>query len=100
MKWQLLATVIEDPGFTNRVSHVHLSMDREQPRLRCVCGQNLPIAYVSGDIEPPPFEMTCRHVRGLYDRDLLHDAKINFTAFGLEEFSWRWAVRKLALSAP
>ena len=30
MKWQLLATVIEDPGFTSRVSHVHLSVERDR----------------------------------------------------------------------
>jgi hypothetical protein len=97
MKWQLIATIIEDPGFTNRVSHVHLSIERD--RLRCTCRGEKPIAYVSGNIEPPAFETACRHVRGLYDHSLLLPCTITFTQEGRAEFEWRYAVTKLSSSA-
>jgi hypothetical protein len=98
MKWQLLATVIEDPGFANRTSHVRLSVDQE-PRLACSCGKMLPVVYASAEMEPPASGTACRHVRGLYDRGLLDAATVNFTALGREEFEWRYAVAKLASSA-
>ena len=97
MKWQLLATVIEDPGFTARVSHVHLSVERD--RLRCTCRQTPPAVYVSSNIEPPDFKLACHHVRMLYDRTLAFNATINFTVTGREEFDWRRTVKKLVESA-
>jgi hypothetical protein len=102
MKWLLLATVIEDPGYTNRVSHVHMSVERD--RLRCTCRWGPmaggPIAYVSSNIEMPSRDEACNHVRGLFEPGFVGVATVNFTQAGREEFEWRYAVRKLALSAP
>jgi hypothetical protein len=100
MKWQLVATIIEDPGYTNKVSHVHVSIERD--RLRCTCKLALVMIYIPGEVEGPSYGGNggvCQHIRGLWDDSVLMPAKINFTAVGLEEFAWRWAAKKLEESA-
>lgn len=96
MKEQLLATVIDDPDFTKRVSHVRLNA--QENRLRCTCRTRQPTPYVS-DVEAPSHERACVHIRMLYDPSLAFGSKINFTQEGHAEFAWRWAAKKLAASA-